>query len=54
VQDRGGRNDHDWRDSDRRNDRRERYRQPKLELRFDRELRMHYRYDHGRRIYVRG
>lgn len=30
------------------------YRAPRLRLSYDRQLRMHYRYDHGRRIYVRG
>jgi serine/threonine protein kinase len=48
-----------WRDHDRRNDygryaSRSRYDEPRLELRYDRELRMQYAYDHGRRIYVRG
>lgn len=31
-----------------------RYAEPKLRLSYDRQLRMHYRYDHGRRIYIRG
>lgn len=31
-----------------------RYKAPKLALRYDRALRLHYRYHHGRRIYVRG
>jgi hypothetical protein len=48
----------DWRDNDRRDngrgDVRSRARQPRLDLKYDRSLRMHYRYDGGRRIYVRG
>jgi hypothetical protein len=43
-----------WRDDDRRDDWRRVERHPRLELRFDRKLRMHYRYEHGRKIYVRG
>ncbi|MEX0644423.1 MAG: hypothetical protein WD076_03890 [Parvularculaceae bacterium] len=31
-----------------------RYRTPPLTLSYDRRLRMSYRYDHGRKIYVRG
>lgn len=31
-----------------------RYKAPKLELRYDRRLRMQYTYDTGRKIYVRG
>lgn len=31
-----------------------RYKEPKLQLSYDRQMRMHYAYDHGRKIYVRG
>lgn len=43
------------RDGDRRyDDHGRRAMQPQLKLSYDRRLHMHYRYDHGRPIYVRG
>ena len=60
VSDRSDRR-HNWRDDDRRGDdwrgddwRGYREREPRLELRYDRRLRLQYTYDHGRKIYVRG
>lgn len=54
VSDRGRGDADEWRDQGRKHESRGRNRQPRLDLRFDRELRMPYRYDRGRKIYVRG
>ncbi len=53
---RDGRRDEDWRDrgDGSRDGYRDSRRRPKLTFEYDRRLRMHYRYDSGRRIYVRG